>query len=258
MPQNVTHLNKRQTQIVDALRRLGYVAIDDLAQEFSVTQQTIRRDINRLCDLGLMKRFHGGAVQTGQARNIPFDKRQNLLSSEKSLIAERIVSHIPDGSSLFLDVGTSMDAVARALLVRANLRIVTSNLYAAQILGKRDDYDVIATGGVVRPQDGSCVGEEALRSIRQYYMDFAVISTSGINRQGVLLDFDVRKVRVTEAMIERGYQVILSADHSKMDRRAMIQCEPLSKIDILVTDTQPDTWFLKLAQESSTSIEVVS
>ncbi len=248
--QDHAHLNHRQTQIVAALRRLGYVSIEQLAKEHQVTQQTIRRDINRLCDLGLMERFHGGAVQSSKAQNIGHEARRKMLPENKAAVAAALVAEVPDNCSLFLDVGTTMTAVAHALRNRSNLRIVTNNLEAAQVLADRDDFETIVTGGVVRAQDGAAVGEEAVHAIKRYLCDFAIIGTSGIDRSGYILDFDIKKVRASEAMIENARKVYLGTDHTKFDRRAMIKSAPLSDIDLIVTDEDLPDWLATLAQRA--------
>lgn len=243
------HLNHRQTQIVSALRHLGYVSIEQLAKEHKVTQQTIRRDINRLCDLGLMERFHGGAVASTKAQNIGHEARRKIMPGRKAAIAARLVAEVPDGSSLFLDIGTTMTAVAHALRNRSDLRVVTNNLEAAQILADREDFEVICTGGVTRALDGAAVGEEAVRTIQRYYTDYAIIGTSGIDRAGYILDFDLRKVRASEAMIENGAKVLLGVDHTKFDRRAMIKSCQLDEVDLMVTDAALPDWLLELTQK---------
>jgi DeoR family transcriptional regulator, glycerol-3-phosphate regulon repressor len=231
--------NERREQIVDLVHQNGFVTIDSLAQRFAVTPQTIRRDINELSDQALLRRYHGGAGLPSDVENVAYANRQVLLREEKARIAELVVEHIPDQASLFINIGTTTEAVAEALVRRRELRIITNNLNVATILSAREDFQVVVAGGLVRGRDRGIVGEATLDFINQFRVEYAIIGISGIDMDGTLLDFDYREVRISQAIIANARWVYLVADHSKFGRHAMVGEGNLTQVSALFTDQPP-------------------
>ncbi|WP_428717717.1 DeoR/GlpR family DNA-binding transcription regulator [Undibacterium curvum] len=229
-------LNLRQQELLANVQREGFASVEQLAAQFRVTQQTIRRDINLLADLNLLRRFHGGVGLTSSAENMAYNTRQTLLSDEKRRIAALVASHIPDQATLFINLGTTTEEIARALCHHRNLRVITNNMNVASIMSSYQDIEVIVTGGVVRARDGGLTGEAAVDVISQFQVDFGIIGISGIEMDGTLREFDYREVRVSEAIIKHSRTVFLAADHTKFDRPALVKLGHLSQIDVLFTD----------------------
>ena len=157
----------------------------------------------------------------------------------KNRIAEDVARSIPNGASLFINIGTTTEAIARALLHHEELRIVTNNLHVAAILLPKEDFNVIIAGGQVRSRDGGIVGEETSDFINQFKMDFGIIGISAIHEDGSLLDYDYREVRVAQSIIKNSSKLILSADNSKFDRTALARLGHISQADDLYTDQTP-------------------
>ena len=239
MPPDTQALNARQEEILELVRRRGFVSIDGLAQRYDVTPQTIRRDINQLCDIALLRRYHGGAGLPSSVENVAYATRQVLCLDEKQRIARLLAAQIPDQASLFINIGTTTEEVAKALLDHGNLRIITNNLNVANILSDKTDFEVIVAGGVVRGRDHGIIGEATLDFIRQFKVDYGIIGISGIDSDGALLDFDYREVRVAQAIIANSRQVYLATDHSKFGRNAMVRLGDISQITALFTDRPP-------------------
>ena len=229
-------LNERQQRILRQVRQQGFVAIEALAQQFDVTSQTIRRDINELCGLSLLQRYHGGAGLPSSVENLAYDTRQIIAFDEKQRIARCLAAEIPDHASLCINIGTTTEAVAKALLDHAGLRVITNNLNVANTLSGNPDFEVIVTGGVVRSRDRGIIGAAAIDSIKQFKVDFAVIGISGIDDDGTLLDFDYREVRVAQAILGIARRTYLVADHDKFGRNAMVRLGHLRDIDAIFTD----------------------
>jgi DeoR family glycerol-3-phosphate regulon repressor len=150
-----------------------------------------------------------------------------------------LARHIPDQASLFINIGTTTEEVAKALMDHAGLRVITNNLNVASILSGKQDFEVIVAGGVVRARDRGIVGEAAIDLIRQFKVDFGIIGISGIDADGSLLDFDYREVRVAQTIIEQSRKVFLATDHTKFGRNAMVRLGEMSQIDALFTDRPP-------------------
>ncbi|MGE5517266.1 MAG: DeoR/GlpR family DNA-binding transcription regulator [Bacteroidota bacterium] len=249
-------LNQRQAQIVDKANADGFVSIDALVEAFAVTPQTIRRDINFLCDLGILRRYHGGASLVPNTRNVDYTDRQALMRDEKERIGQMVARHIPDGASLFLNVGTTTEAVARALLNHRGLRVITNNVNVAVLLRNGQDFEVTVAGGRLRPHDLAVVGEATIDFINQFKVDFGVIGISGIDPDGTLLDFDYPEVRVAQAIIRNSRTVFLATDHSKFGRRAMVKLGHISMVDGLFIDSLPPQPYLDMVRESQVAVHV--
>ena len=149
-----------------------------------------------------------------------YDARRQLAASEKQLIGAKAASLVPDGSSLFINIGTTTEEVARHLLSHQGLLAITNNIHVASILLPCTGIEVIIAGGMLRKSDGAVVGETAIDFISQFKVDYAVIGVSAIDADGSLLDFDYREVRAAQAIIENARTVILVADHTKFSRTA--------------------------------------
>src|SRR5688572_11194172 len=132
----------RRADIVELVRRQGFVSTDALAQRFAVTPQTIRRDINALCEEAVLQRHHGGAALASSVENLAYPERQVLCIAEKRRLAALLASDIPDHASLFLNIGTTTEEVAKALLRHRGLRVITNNLHVAALLSQKPDFQV--------------------------------------------------------------------------------------------------------------------
>ncbi len=232
--------NPRQIKLLHAVREHGDLSVETLAEMLGVTLQTVRRDVQGLADAGLLVRFHGGVrVPTSTVENIAHTQRENLHAPGKARIAAAIAREVPNGCSLILNIGTTTEAVAKALLQHRGLRVITNNLNVAAILSGNSSCEVIVTGGVVRPRDRGIVGEATVDFIRQFKVDLAVIGISGIEADGTLRDYDYREVKVAQAIIDHAREVWLAADHSKFGRPAMVELARLPQIDRLFTDAPP-------------------
>ncbi len=232
--------NLRHPEILDLARSQGRVTVDDLAERFGVTVQTIRRDLSDLADAGRLQRVHGGAVLPSGTTNIGYEDRRALNAAEKQAMATACAALIPDGASVFLNIGTSTEAVARALLQHKRLLVVTNNMNVATILAANPEAEVIVTGGTLRRSDGGLVGPLASNTIRQFKFDFAVIGCSALDQDGDLLDFDVQEVTVSQTILNQARHSVLVADHSKFARSAPARIVSLGQVDTFVTD-QPLT-----------------
>lgn len=248
---NVANLSQqaRHEQIVELVNAKGFVSVEDLAAHFDVTPQTMRRDINTLATENRVRRFHGGASAAPSTQNTEYTKRKHMQSPEKARIAKCVAAHIPDHASLFINIGTTNEAIARELLGHTGLKIITNNLHVAAIVSGKEDFDVIIAGGKVRSRDGGIIGEATTDFVQQFRVDYGIIGISGIDDDGSLLDFDYQEVRVAQALIRNSRQVMLACDHTKFGRHAMIRLGDLSSIHTLVTDRDPEEHFRNLLQD---------
>lgn len=230
------HLSRRHEKILEIAKIEERILVDDLAGRFDVTPQTIRKDLNDLCDQRLLTRIHGGAEFPSGVTNFEYEDRRKIAALEKTAIGKAAAALIPNESSLFINIGTTTEAVSEALLDHFGLMAITNNINVANRLRVYSKFEVIMAGGVVRSTDGGIVGETAVDFIRQFKVDYAVIGASAIDTDGALLDFDIREVKVAQAIIENARNVILVADSIKFERTAPVRIAHISQVNTFVTD----------------------
>ncbi len=229
-------VSPRHRQILDLLRQQGRVSVDSLTQALGVTAQTIRRDLNQLYECGRVQRVHGGAVLNDSVENLGYAARQNLMVDEKDAIAKCVAALIPDHASLFINIGTTTERVARYLSDKDGILVVTNNINVASTLWPMKNLQVMVAGGLIRHTDGGIVGASTEQFIEQFKVDYAVISCSAIDGEGDVLDYDIREVDIARAIIANARSVILVADSMKFERHAPIKISNLAQIDYLVSD----------------------
>ncbi len=243
--------NPRQLRLLQEVRTHQSATVEQLADTLGVTLQTVRRDVQRLAEQGLVSRFHGGVrVPSSTVENLGHTQRETLHAEGKARIARAVAELVPNDCSLILNIGTTTEAIARALLAHRGLRVITNNLNVAAILSGNPEFEVIVAGGVVRARDRGIVGEAAVDFIRQFKVDIALIGISGIEPDGSLRDFDYREVKVAQTIIGQAREVWLAADQSKFNRPAMVQLATLAQIDRLFTDAPPPEPFPALLQDA--------
>ncbi|TCM88126.1 DeoR/GlpR family DNA-binding transcription regulator [Rhodovulum steppense] len=226
----------RHPEILEIARREGKVSVETLAAHFGVTLQTIRRDLADLAGAGRLERVHGGAILPSGTTNIGYQDRRALNQDAKRAIARACAARLPGDISLFLNIGTTTEAVAQELLHHANLMVVTNNMNVANILLANRDCQIIVTGGTLRRADGGLIGALATETIRQFKFDLAVIGCSALDGDGDILDFDIQEVGVSRAILRQSRRTYLVADQSKFKRSAPARIGSLAEIDAFFTD----------------------
>ncbi|MFC3626913.1 DeoR/GlpR family DNA-binding transcription regulator [Vogesella amnigena] len=249
-------LNQRQKDLLAWVKREGYVSVDRLAAQFQVTTQTIRRDITLLAEHRLLQRYHGGASVLSSVENVAYDARQVLMADEKRRIAQALAAEIPDNASLFINLGTTTEEVARALAQHRGLRVITNNFHIANLMCDYPDCEVLVAGGSLRKRDRGLTGEATVQFIRQFKVDYAIIGISSIEADGTLRDFDYREVQTSQAIMQQSRQVWLAADHSKFDRPAMVELGHLTQVDALFTDRLPSMPMQEVLAQAGTRLVV--
>ena len=229
----------RHPEILEIARTEGKVLVEELAERFGVTVQTIRRDLTELAESGQLERVHGGAMPRSGVSNIGYEDRRGLNPEAKEAIAAMCAAEIPDEASVFLNIGTSTEAVARHLLRHKNLMVITNNMNVSNILVANPECEIVVAGGVLRRSDGGLVGSLTMRMIEQFRMDFAVIGCSALDENGDILDFDIQEVGVSQTILRQARTRFLVADHSKFNRSAPARIGSLADVDAFFTDQPP-------------------
>jgi len=212
--------------------------VEELARRFEVSAQTIRKDLNDLCERRSLTRIHGGAIIASGVENLAYEARRFVAADEKKAIGAAAASLIPNGCSLFINIGTTTEEVASALTSHEDLLVITNNLNVAMLLYRHPRIEVVVAGGTVRRADGAVVGSTATQLIGQFKVDYAIIGASAIDEEGALLDFDYREVQVAQAIIANARSVMLVADSTKLRRSAPVRIAHITQIQTFVTDQE--------------------
>ncbi len=232
------------------VKQTGLVSVEELVDRFDVTHQTIRKDLNILCNQRMLTRTHGGArLASGIGiENMSYEARRVLAADAKLAIGKAVANIIGNNSSLFVSIGTTTEAVAQALSSHQDLLVVTNNINVASMMRPYSQTKVIVASGVVRATDGGVIGEATVEFINQFKVDYAVMGASAIDADGALLDFDFNEVKVAQAILSNARHVILAADSSKHERTAPVRIGHISQIHSFVSDRVPNAAFRKLLQ----------
>jgi DeoR family glycerol-3-phosphate regulon repressor len=230
--------HQRQARILEMIERKGYVSIGEAASALSVTTQTIRRDFDELIALGSISRHRGGATPNLAGKVANYTTRRTYLGRVKAAIARRLVALIPARASLFIENGTTLEAVGPLLKRGETGRVVTNNLHLALFLSSRG-IAVSVPAGEVRESDGGIVGEQALRSLEDYRFDLALVGASAIEPDGSLMEYEMGALMVTRTAIARARGAILAVDATKFRHAAPLRIGPIGMVSALVTDAPP-------------------
>ncbi len=229
----------RQQAILSLIRQNGKVWVEDLVETFGTTPQTIRKDLRALEDDRKVLRFHGGATLFTGVEYMAYDTRRHIASVQKAQIGQAVANLIPNHTALFINGGTTTEAVAGALKDHVGLKIILDNVNISNALRQIGGVEVVIAGGIVRSSDGAVIGSTAVDFIRQFRTDYAVIGAAGVSSDGALLDFDLREAQIVRAIIENARHVILAVDSTKFEATAPVVMGRMEQIDTLVTDRCP-------------------
>ncbi len=243
--------NHREQEILDEIRlaggscRVGY-----LAEKIGVSDETVRRNIKALQARALVRKVHGGVLLSEDMTltEQPFQTRMREAAGVKRRIARRLAAMIPDGASLFLDIGTTTAYAAQALRARKGLYVVTNSLAAASTLATINGNRVFFPGGELRSHDGGAFGHEAIRFVSRFNVQYAVLSAGAINSDTGFMLHDLNEAELARAAAARAQTRIVLADSSKFGQRAPITLPDQDHLDILITDAQPASGIAKMLE----------
>jgi len=234
---------RRRDMILQVVQERGGLSVGSLAKMLGVSTQTIRRDIDLLCDGNTLRRAHGRIELAEDRLNTPFDQRAGTNLAGKRAIAEVAAAQIPDGATLFISIGSTALSVARALRYRKELTVITNNLSAAMALSEEVSNRIILPGGELRLPDRDFVGEEVVDFFGRFRAEFAVFGTAGVGEDGRLLEFHESEVRASERMRSNAQRSILVIDRSKFGRLAPVAGAMITDVDQVVCDRLPSAAF---------------
>lgn len=236
-PMPPLQMTDRQDAVLKTVEARGFVTIEGLAAELGVSAQTVRRDIIALDAAGLLQRFHGGAgVRNGQsAVRLDHRHKQGVAADAKKKIARRAAMLVPKGATVFLDVGTTVEAAAAELCAIDGLTVFTNSLYAAMFF-RPDRHRIYVLGGQLGGNDGSLVGASVTEALARLRPDYAFIGCSAIEPGGAVMDFDIGKIEIKKTAMRVSTVNCLLAVAAKFGRSALAQIATADEFDHVISD----------------------
>lgn len=246
----------RHRRIVTMVNRQGSVRAVDLSKLFSVTQETIRLDLEKLETEGLLLRRHGGAVTLHSPHaETPFNERRVALAEEKCAIARAALQDIVEGDTILLDASSTAWQLSR-LLPDMPLTVLTPAIKVVMELANRRNIHIISIGGTLLAPSLSFVGPLAERSVREYHVDKLFLSCAGVDFTYGLTDAHEWQATLKRRMIEHSDRRILLVDHSKLGTRALATFGKLTDVDSVITDNRCDPDLLKRLQSAGPAVTI--
>ena len=241
---------ERRNAILEKLQAERRVVVSELSQIYKVSEETIRRDLEKLENDGFAIKSYGGAVITENANvDLPFNirKKRNVISKQK--IAEVISSRIKDGTSIMLDASSTAVYIAKALKERKNLTLITNSIEILIEMFDTPNVNVLSTGGAMREGSFALVGPQTDKMLKSYHVDIAIVSAKGFDLETGMTDTEELHANNKKTMLHAGREKILAVDSSKFGKTAFTEIGTLEDISMVVTDAKPDEVWLQAFKE---------
>jgi DeoR family fructose operon transcriptional repressor len=234
-------VEERHRAILERLRAAGKVTVEELTSAFRVSAPTVRADLARLEEQGLLQRTHGGAIRASATLfEPPYAQRQVMRHAEKRAIAKAAAARVKEGETVLLDAGTTTHEMALLLKERARLTVVTNSLANALALMENEGIQVILVGGSLQARRRATLGPLAVRFLEAFRVDRAFLAFNGIHPEAgfTVVDFDAAEIK--RRMMECALETVVVADSGKIGQIAFAAAAPLSAADLLITDSGVD------------------
>jgi DeoR/GlpR family transcriptional regulator of sugar metabolism len=214
--------------------------VSELAKEFGVTEETIRRDLERLDKAGVASKTYGGAVsKQSAALDLPYNVRESVNVEQKQQLAEKLAMLIRDGDRLMVDSSSTALYVIKRIKNKKNLTIITNSVKILLELADKQDWTVLSTGGALKKGALSPTGSSAEKMINSYHVDTAICSCNGLDMSLGITDSNENDSLIKQAMINSAERRILALDSEKFDKKSFVKVCEVSDIDIIVTNCEP-------------------
>ncbi len=242
---------ERRRKIMDKLNQDRKIYVSDLSKLFNVTEETIRRDLEKLENQDLLRRSYGGAVLNEHtSEDLSFVKRTTINSADKEAIAQKAASLIQDGDTIMVDSSTTCLALLQHLKQKKDLTIITNSIRLVNDF-VNSPFTMISSGGTLRAHSFALTGVAACATLKKYYVDLAIISCKGIDQEKGLMESNEEESEIKQIMIQQSKKSILLADHSKFDKTAFIRTCDFADLNCIVTDLDPgEHWTEFLAKQN--------
>ena len=246
---------ERRRIITQRIQATGQVVVSALSTEFSVSEETIRRDLEHLEKEGIAVRIYGGAVLAGNDRVAPpYSIRKNTNVEPKVAIARLLAGLLRDGDTLMVDESSTAAYAVRAIRHLKNITLITNSVELLREMTSQDGWHIVSTGGRLKPDVLALVGRHAARTVGSYHARYAILSCRGINEALGLADSSDEVVQIKQAMMAAADCTVLLADHRKFDREGLVALGHLNAADKLITDRPPSPEWQKRLEKAGVEV----
>lgn len=247
---------ERYEKIVRLVNQRGGIRVSELSEICEVTEETIRRDLDKLEQAGRLQRSHGGAVSIREQQpEIPYFEREITSMEEKKRIAQEAIKYIKPNDRIILDASTTAWYMA-SIVPDITMTVLTNSIKVAMELSAKEKIEVISTGGILAPRSLSYVGPLAERSLDLYHVDKAFISCKGVHMIRGISESNELQALIKKKMIGITDKVFLLADYSKFGVQAFTRVAGINQLDEIVTDDKVDTQYIEQLEEQSVKVTV--
>jgi DeoR family transcriptional regulator of aga operon len=248
---------ERQRQILSRLTRQGRLSVTEIVEQFSISEATARRDLESLASQGKVQRVHGGVLAIEQAPpELPILQRANEQPDDKARIGLSAANLIRDKETVFLGSGTTVLEVARNLRGRKNLTVITNSLPVLNVLAGADGITVISLGGMLRESEMSFIGHITEQALTEIRADKVIMGTRCLSLEHGLTNDYLQETLTDRAILKIGREVIIVADHTKVNRVATALLAPLDVMHTFVTDSQADKKFIQALKKKGINVVI--
>lgn len=246
---------ERKNQILAKLIMDGKVLVSDLSREYGVTEETIRRDLEKLEKEGLAKKTYGGAVRVDNLNaDIPFYVRKQTNVESKQYIASIIGSMINDGDYLMLDSSTTALYVIKHILHKKKITLITNSIEILLELSNKSGWTIISTGGTLKEGGLSLLGYQAERMISNFHVDMAICSCKGIDSTNGISDSNEQDAEIKKAFFRNAKKRVLAVDSTKFDKSSFVKICDISDVDMIVTEKRPSDYWLENLKSANVEV----
>ena len=241
---------ERKREILSRLSAEGKVIVSELAKDFGVTEETVRRDLEKLDNEGLVSKIYGGAVsKKNAALDLPYNVRVSVNVEQKEIMSDIVAQFVKDGDRLMLDSSSTDIYIVKKLKNKRNLTIITNSVKILLELSDKPDFTVLCTGGSLKEGSLSLIGSSAEKMISSYHVDMAIVSCKGIDMSLGVTDSNEADGQIKKAMFASADKKILVLDAGKFDHKSFVKLCDVKDLDMIVTDTVPsDAWQTYLSE----------
>lgn len=235
---------ERRNLILEKLQEEKRVVVSELSQLYNVSEETIRRDLDKLESEGYAIKSYGGAViNENMTIDMPFNVRKNRNVSGKQKIAELVSGMIKDGDQIMLDASTTAVFIAKMIKEKKRLTVITNSIEIMIELADVSGWNIISTGGIMKEGYLALLGSKTETALRSYFVDKAFVSCKALDMQRGIMDSNDLFAQAKQSMMDSARESILAVDHSKFDNTAFAKVTDIQNLTAVVTDEKPsDGW----------------
>ncbi len=246
---------ERRREIISRLTADGKVIVSELAKDFDVTEETIRRDLEKLDREGIASKTYGGAIsKNNSSLDLPYNVREGVNVAEKQDISDKVLALIHDGERIMLDSSSTALYIVKKMKSKKNLTVITNSVTILLELADKSDWTVLSTGGMLKKGGLSLMGSSAEKMIKSYHVDTAICSCKGLDVDLGVTDSNENDSLIKQAMLACAERKILALDSEKFDKKSFVNVCEATDLDIIVTDTKPSEKWISFCAEKEINL----